>query len=364
MNRNHSREVTSSKQRHVIKNDDCNGKFDSKDNLVEKTHSNLHGDYLNISLLLLLYILQGIPIGLISSIPFLLVNRGISYSQQAIFSFAIWPFSCKLLWAPIVDSLYWNRMGKRKSWMVPAQYLIGIFLIFISYHIDSLMNKNPNIYLLTSLFFGLNFLAATQDIAVDGWALTMLKPENVGYASTCNSVGQTTGYFFGYVLFLILESPQFANYFRSNPQPNGFVTLYGYFFFWGIVFMVVTTLVMIFKSEKQSVLEHDVISIKDSYGKLIQILRLRPVQIFAAVLLTCKIGFAVTDAATGLKLKEAGLPMDHIALLALPLLPLQIILPWIISRYTNGPKPLDVFLRAYPYRLADLFLLNILLFIF
>ena len=30
----------------------------------------------------------------------------------------------------------------------------------------------------------------SQDVAVDGWALTMLKPKNVGYASTCNSVGQ------------------------------------------------------------------------------------------------------------------------------------------------------------------------------
>ena len=49
------------------------------------------------------------------------------------------------------------------------------------------------------MFFFLNFLAATQDIAVDGWALTMLKRENVGYASTCNSVGQTAGYFMGYV---------------------------------------------------------------------------------------------------------------------------------------------------------------------
>ena len=32
-----------------------------------------------------------------------------------------------------------------------------------------------------------------QDVAVDGWALTMLKPKNVGYASTCNSVGQVRG---------------------------------------------------------------------------------------------------------------------------------------------------------------------------
>ena len=54
-------------------------------------------------------------------------------------------------------------------------------------------------YSLTCMFFFLNFLAATQDIAVDGWALTMLKRENVGYASTCNSVGQTAGYFMGYV---------------------------------------------------------------------------------------------------------------------------------------------------------------------
>jgi len=48
----------------------------------------------------------------------------------------------------------------------------------------------------------LNFFAATQDIAVDGWALTMLTKENRSLASTCNSVGQTAGYFLGYVVFL------------------------------------------------------------------------------------------------------------------------------------------------------------------
>jgi PAT family acetyl-CoA transporter-like MFS transporter 1 len=45
------------------------------------------------------------------------------------------------------------------------------------------------------MFFFLNFLAATQDIAVDGWALTMLQRHNVGYASTCNSVGQVENAF-------------------------------------------------------------------------------------------------------------------------------------------------------------------------
>ena len=57
---------------------------------------------------------------------------------------------------------------------------------------------------LTALYFILNFLAATQDVAVDGWALTMLKPSNVGYAATCNSVGQQIGWLMGFVVFTAL----------------------------------------------------------------------------------------------------------------------------------------------------------------
>ena len=52
--------------------------------------------------------------------------------------------------------------------------------------------------------------------------------KNVGWASTCNTIGQTAGYFLGNVVFLALESPQFCNsYLRSEPQPEGIVTLSG-----------------------------------------------------------------------------------------------------------------------------------------
>lgn len=51
---------------------------------------------------------------------------------------------------------------------------------------------------------------------------------NVGYASTCNSVGQTAGYFIGYVLFISLESAEFCNsYLRSTPSDEGILTLPG-----------------------------------------------------------------------------------------------------------------------------------------
>ena len=58
---------------------------------------------------------------------------------------------------------------------------------------------------MTAFFFALYFLMATQDIAVDGWALTMLSRANVDMASTCNTIGQNVGYFAAYVGFLALE---------------------------------------------------------------------------------------------------------------------------------------------------------------
>lgn len=144
---------------------------------------------------------------------------------QAEFSFVNWPFSVKLLWAPLVDCIFSSRIGRRKTWLIPTQYLIGLFMLLLSRHVNYWLGNGssaPNIGTLTVMFFALNFLAATQDIAVDGWALTMLKKCNVGHASTCNSVGQTAGFFLSYVLFMALESPSFCNtYLRSVPSDDG-----------------------------------------------------------------------------------------------------------------------------------------------
>lgn len=186
----------------------------------------------SILLLLVLYVLQGIPLGLAGSVPLILQSKSASYTDQAFFSFVFWPFSLKLLWAPLVDAVYLRGFGRRKSWLVPTQYVLGLFMIYMSTQVDMLLGdgegRGPDVVALTVTFFLFEFLAATQDIAVDGWALTMLSRENVGYASTCNSVGQTAGYFLGNVLFLALESASFCNkYLRFQPQPQGIVTLSG-----------------------------------------------------------------------------------------------------------------------------------------
>lgn len=303
----------------------------------------LKGDERNIAVLLFLYVLQGIPLGLAAAVPLILTNKHVSYRQQAEFSFAYWPFSVKLLWAPLVDSLYVRSFGRRKTWLVPVQYLIGVTMLLLAQNVDYyLESSHPDVFRLTCMFFFLNFLAATQDIAVDGWALTMLQRHNVGYASTCNSVGQTAGYFLGYVFYMALES-------------YGVLRLPDFLNFWAIIFIVATTFVAVFKHEKKEDEENDDhhdLGLVGTYKMLYKIVRLPLMPVTVVVLLTSKIGFSAADSVTGLKLIEAGVPKEQLAMLAIPMIPMQIMLPWIISKYTAGPKPMDVFLKAMPARLV------------
>jgi len=57
-----------------------------------------------------------------------------------------------------------------------------------------------------------------------------------------------------------------------------------------------------------------------------------------------------SESMVGLKLIECGIHKESLALLAIPLTPLQIMLPLIIAKYTSGPRPLDILLRAFKFR--------------
>lgn len=266
---------------------------DSLSDSRELKRDKIGKDKWSIALLLLLYTLQGIPLGLAASIPMVLQAKKVGYRQQALFSLVSWPFSVKLLWAPLVDAFYSRSFGRRKSWLIPTQYVIGFVMLVLSYYMDDLLGSDkepPRVMILTVVFFVLFVCAATQDIAVDGWALTILSRENVGHASTCNSVGQTAGYFLGYTIFLALESKEFCNsYLRLEPQDKGLVDLPGFLFFWGLVFIIVTTLVWLLKKEARephTEIKEDILS---AYSQLLNILKLKSVQAYVVFALTSKV---------------------------------------------------------------------------
>ena len=106
--------------------------------------SNNHGffelpkqDQKNFGLLVLLYFLQGVPLGLATgSVPFLL-KRHMSYAEIGVFSLASYPYSLKLLWSPIVDALWSPKVGRRKSWILPIQLLSGLGMLYLGSHVEA-----------------------------------------------------------------------------------------------------------------------------------------------------------------------------------------------------------------------------------
>ena len=133
-------------------------------------------DQRNFLLLVLLYFLQGVPMGLASgSVPFLLKSY-LSYGQLGVFSLASYPYSLKLLWSPIIDAVWSPKVGRRKSWILPIQTISGLGMIWLGSNIDIMMRKageddGAGVWGFTMWWFSLVFMCATQDIAVDGMQL-------------------------------------------------------------------------------------------------------------------------------------------------------------------------------------------------
>lgn len=134
-------------------------------------------DYKQLALLFVLYVIQAVPLGLSAAIPLLLQARGVSFSNLAIYSIASLPFSLKLIWAPVVDSTHLPHLGRRKSWLIPTQIGCGIVMLIVGHlNYPSKWVASGAVTELTIFFTLLYFLMATQDIAVDGWALEILAP--------------------------------------------------------------------------------------------------------------------------------------------------------------------------------------------
>jgi len=224
--------------------------------------------------------------------------------------------------------------------MVPCQMLIGVLMLAMSAFIDDLLYVDqPAILSLTAIFFVLYFLCATQDIAVDGWALTMLRPENVGWAATCNAAGQTVGYAVGFTGYMMLEQAKL-------------VTLASFMLVLGIVFIVVTLLVALLKTETPVPPEEEPEDIVTSYRQMFSMLKLRPVRVLVVVLATWKMAFPVTDGVAPLKFQEYGVPKEHLAYMTSLLMPVYILLPVLAAKWTSGKAPLDLAMMSYPIRVA------------
>ncbi|KAL9084703.1 MAG: hypothetical protein Q9165_007951 [Trypethelium subeluteriae] len=312
-------------------------------------------DRRNFLLLCLLYFLQGVPMGLATgSVPFLLKSH-LSFGQIGVFSLASYPYSLKLLWSPIVDAVWSQRVGRRKSWIVPIQALSGVGMLWLGSRAESMMatageNGGAGVWGFTAWWFFLVFMCATQDIAVDGWALILLSPQNLSYASTAQTIGLTAGQFLSYTVFLAFNAPDFANkWLRASPSPEGVLSLGGYLTFWGWAYITVTIGIAILKKENRS---KNTDGIMEVYRIMGGILSLRNIQIFIFIHLIAKIGFVANDAVTNLKLLDKGFSQENLALTVLIDFPFELGLGYYAGKWSSIYPPMKIWCWAFMGRIS------------
>ncbi|WP_338869128.1 MFS transporter [Myxococcus stipitatus] len=143
-----------------------------------------------LALLGVLYFVQGMPFGFqATALPVYLRERGVSLTTLGFVGVLALPWGLKALWAPLVDRYYSSRWGRRRSWILPMQ--AGLTLTCVAAGL--LASEGGSLKLLLGLILVMNLFAATQDIAVDGLAVDMLRPEELGLGNSVQVVGYKLG---------------------------------------------------------------------------------------------------------------------------------------------------------------------------
>lgn len=146
---------------------------------------------LRVSTLFLLYVAQGLPLGLINfALPAWLAQNGASAAAiGGVLAMANLPWTFKLAYGVVMDRYAFLPMGRRRPWIIFGQFALVAALAAMAI-------TNPavqNVALLASFAFALGMGSAVQDVAVDGLAADILPESEIDRVTGVMFGGQMAG---------------------------------------------------------------------------------------------------------------------------------------------------------------------------
>lgn len=145
-----------------------------------------------LAILAVLYVVQGLPFGFqASALPAYLTASGVSLTKVGFAGALSAPWLLKPLWAPLVDRWSSERLGRRRSWILPLQAALASTCLAAAFV------PAESLPLLLGLIALTNLFAATMDIAVDGLAVDSLDAHELGWGNIAQVVGYKLGMLIG-----------------------------------------------------------------------------------------------------------------------------------------------------------------------
>jgi len=146
-----------------------------------------------LAALAVLYVVQGLPFGFQAhGLPGYLRAHGMDLPELGLVRALSLPWVLKALWAPIIDRYGSDRLGRRRTWILPLQIALAITCAAAA-----AAPPDRGIVTLLVLVLLMNLFAATQDVAVDALAVDVLQRQRLGVANAAQVGGYKVGMLIG-----------------------------------------------------------------------------------------------------------------------------------------------------------------------
>jgi MFS family permease len=173
-----------------------------------KTLPQRRGVAFALALIAGLYITQGISHGFFNrTFPVLLRQDGVAIEIVGLSHLVFLPWVLSVLWSPLVDRWHLPGVGRRKSWIVPTQVLLAATLMLVAVWLSARTASLSGSWLILALLaLSASTLAATQDVATDGYAVEMLPESARGWGNGWQIGGYWIGMLFGSGVLLLIQA--------------------------------------------------------------------------------------------------------------------------------------------------------------
>jgi PAT family beta-lactamase induction signal transducer AmpG len=128
----------------------------------------------------LLSFASGLPLGLVwIAIPAWLAREGVDIRVIGLFTLAQTPWSFKLLWSPLMDRYRPPFLGRKRGWILLGQAALFAATLWLA----GVSDRPQAVWVIGALTLAIAFASATHDIAIDAYAVEVLRRDEQGIAS-------------------------------------------------------------------------------------------------------------------------------------------------------------------------------------
>lgn len=135
---------------------------------------------------------SGIPLGLVwIAIPDWMRDLGVDIRIVGLFTLAQVPWTFKFLWAPLMDRFVPPGLGRRRGWAIISQ--VGLFAAILV--LAGIGNHPDTPWVVGAIALAIALAGATQDVAIDAYAVDVLRSEEQPVAVGARNFFWRIGYF-------------------------------------------------------------------------------------------------------------------------------------------------------------------------